>query len=131
MKSAIPLVAANDRMSARTSSTTLAAEQHQQSSVAPRDEENVPPVEKTEDKQTADPNIVVWEEGDRENPRNWKTLYKCWVTFQLGMLALAASLGSSIISPAENDIARYVGVGREVAVLSISLYMLAPPSGGL
>lgn len=117
------IVAANDTMSARTSSTTLPTEQHQHLSVAPRDEENVPPVEKTENKQTVDSNIVVWEEGEKDNPRNWKTPYKCWVTFQLGMLALAASLGSSIISPAENDIARYVGVGREVAVLSISLYM--------
>ena len=40
------------------------------------------------------------------------------------MLALAASLGSSIISPANKTIAKYVGISSEVAVLSISLYNL-------
>lgn len=67
---------------------------------------------------------VDWEGPDDSlNPRNWSTGYKSWITFQLGMLALAASLGSSIISPAGSAIARYVGVSDEVAVLSISLYM--------
>jgi multidrug resistance protein len=40
------------------------------------------------------------------------------------MLALAASLGSSIIAPAEEAIAAYTGVSVEVSVLSISLYVL-------
>ncbi len=70
-----------------------------------------------------DPNLVGWEEGEKENPRNWSTAYKSWLTFQLGMLALAASMGSSIIAPAERTIAKYTGVSSEVAVLSISLYM--------
>ncbi|KAK6607733.1 MFS multidrug transporter [Botrytis cinerea] len=45
--------------------------------------------------------LVGWDgDDDQGNPRNWSTLYKSWITFQLGMLALSASLGSSIISPA-------------------------------
>ena len=68
--------------------------------------------------------LVGWDgDDDQGNPRNWSTLYKSWITFQLGMLALSASLGSSIISPAGKTIAAYVGVGSEVSVLSISLYM--------
>lgn len=68
--------------------------------------------------------LVDWDgDDDQGNPRNWSTLYKSWITFQLGMLALSASLGSSIISPAGKTIAAYVGVGSEVSVLSISLYM--------
>lgn len=68
--------------------------------------------------------LVDWDgDNDQGNPRNWSTLYKSWITFLLGMLALSASLGSSIISPAEDTIATYVGVGSEVSVLSISLYM--------
>lgn len=70
-----------------------------------------------------DPNLVDWDENDPDNPRNWSTTYKCWITFQLGMLALAASLGSSIISPAEGVISEYVGVSSEVMVLAISMYM--------
>jgi hypothetical protein len=41
----------------------------------------------------------------------------------MGMLALCGSLGSSIISPAEEVIAKYAGVSSEVMVLMISLYM--------
>ncbi len=100
------------------------------------DEENPPPsaladiekgeVEARANKEARDPNIVGWDEdNDTENPRNWSTGYKSWITFQLGMLALTASLGSSIISPANNTIARYTGVSSEVVVLSVSLYMYA------
>jgi len=78
-----------------------------------------------------DPNIVDWEVNDPENPRNWSTKYKSWLTFELGMLALAASMGSSIISPAGATIAKYVGVSREVSVLSISLYILGFAFGPL
>ena len=75
--------------------------------------------------------LVEWAENDPDNPRNWSNGYKSWLTFQLGMLALAASLGSSIISPAEDAISTYVGVSREVTVLSISLYILGFAFGPL
>ena len=75
--------------------------------------------------------LVDWDEDDQANPRNWSTGYKSWITFQLGMLALAASLGSSIIAPAENAISAYTGVSHEVAVLSISLYVLGFAFGPL
>ena len=89
----------------------------------PSDEETALP-SKDDEKAKKDPNIVDWEgDNDPENPRNWSTEYKGWITVQLGFLALSASLGSSIISPAEDAIAEYVGVSSEVAVLSVSLYM--------
>lgn len=67
--------------------------------------------------------LVKWDQDDPLNPQNWPVAYKCWVTFQLGMLALAGSLGSSIMTPAEDTIAEYVGVSNEVVVLDVSLYM--------
>jgi hypothetical protein len=71
-----------------------------------------------------DAHLVGWDGPfDKENPRNWSTPYKAWITFQLSMLALAASMGSSIIAPANKEIARYVGVSSEVAVLTVSLYV--------
>lgn len=80
--------------------------------------------EYVETKDKKDPNIVGWAgDDDPENPRNWASGYKSWITVQLGFLALAASLGSSVISPAGNAVAEYVGVSSEVSVLSISLYM--------
>jgi hypothetical protein len=89
----------------------------------PNDEEIPLPPKKEPKKDGKDPNIVGWEENDKENPRNWSNGYKYWITFQLGMLALAASLASSIVAPAEKVIADYVGVSSEVAVLAVSLNM--------
>lgn len=74
---------------------------------------------------------VDWELNDPENPRNWTTAYKGWLTLQLGMLAFASSLGSSIISPANNAISRYAHVSPEVATLSLSLYVLGFAFGPL
>jgi hypothetical protein len=88
----------------------------------PPDEENPGASTEKEDGSTAC-NIVGWERDDARNPRNWSLRYKIWITFQMGMLALCGSLGSSIISPAEEVIAKYAGVSSEVMVLMISLYM--------
>jgi predicted MFS family arabinose efflux permease len=74
--------------------------------------------------QDTDPFLVRWEENDPDDPFNWSNGRKSWITFQLGMLALAASLASSIISPAQGAIVAYTGVSEEVAVLDISLYIL-------
>ena len=75
-----------------------------------------------------DPRYMVrWEEGDPENPQNWSTLFKSWVTLQLSMLALAASATSSMIAPANRIIAEYIGVSETVAVLNVSLFVYAVP----
>jgi hypothetical protein len=100
------------------------SEQAWTTSTPPNDEENVLPSEDHQEKEKRDPNIVDWDgDTDPANPRNWSVGYKSWITFQLGMLALAASLGSSIIAPGEDAIAEYVGVSSEATVLAISLYM--------
>ncbi|PSK44020.1 hypothetical protein B9Z65_1737 [Elsinoe australis] len=78
-----------------------------------------------------DPLIVDWDVDDPENPKNWSLWYKIFVTGQLGMLALAASMGSSIISPATNTIAEVAGVGEVTAVLALSLYVLGFAFGPL
>lgn len=88
------------------------------------DEENPSTATSTEKEESgAASNVIGWERDDPDNPRNWSLGFKAWITFQLGMLALSGSLGSSIISPAEEVIAKYVGVSSEVTVLMISLYM--------
>jgi hypothetical protein len=68
--------------------------------------------------------VVKWDgDNDPENPQNWSTSYKSWLTLQLSLLAFAASLASSIIAPANNTVAKYVGVSENVVVLTISLYV--------
>jgi hypothetical protein len=39
------------------------------------------------------------------------------------MLALVGSLASSITTPADDTIAKYIGVNSEAAVLDVSLYL--------
>ena len=67
--------------------------------------------------------LVRWEENDPGNPRHWPMGRRLYVTFQLGMLAFASSVGSSITSPATNIIRDEIHVSDEVAVLPISLYV--------
>ncbi|KIW08288.1 uncharacterized protein PV09_01206 [Verruconis gallopava] len=68
--------------------------------------------------------LVGWDENDPENPYNFPDWQKWFITGQLGLLALAASLGSSITAPANGVIAQHFGVSREVSVLTISLFVL-------
>ncbi|KAF2668479.1 MFS general substrate transporter [Microthyrium microscopicum] len=66
---------------------------------------------------------VKWKDNDPENPYNWSTKKKSWITFQLGMLALAGSAASAIIAPGEDQIAKEFNISGEATVLTISLYV--------
>lgn len=74
---------------------------------------------------------VSWEIGEPANPRNWSKAYKWWLTIQLDLLALTASLGSSIIAPSEQAITVEFRTPVEVSVLCISLYILGFAIGPL
>jgi hypothetical protein len=67
--------------------------------------------------------LVDWADNDPGNPHNWSTGYRSWHTFQLSVLALAASLASSIIAPTNLVLARHLGVSQEAIVLDVSLYV--------
>ncbi|OKL58166.1 hypothetical protein UA08_06409 [Talaromyces atroroseus] len=68
--------------------------------------------------------VVKFDEGDPDNPKNFKTSYKVFLTFQMSMLALSGSLGSSIVSPGQSKIESQLNVGAEVATLTLSLFVL-------
>ena len=78
----------------------------------------------TQEKSDTDNFLVDWDDDDPENPQNWSMAYKLWLTIQLALLAFIASLGSSIMSPAIDDISTYTGVSHEVNILCVSLYVL-------
>ena len=67
--------------------------------------------------------LVAWTHDDKDDPHNWSTPYRSWLTFLLGMLALSASSASAIVAPANPTIARYLGVSQELVTLNISLYV--------
>ncbi|KAH8899881.1 MFS general substrate transporter [Thozetella sp. PMI_491] len=75
--------------------------------------------------------LVQFDENDPENPQNWSVGLKCFITFQLGMLAFSGSLGSTVIAPAGPTISVYFGIGQEVVVLNVSLYIIGFAIGPL
>lgn len=68
--------------------------------------------------------MVKFEERDPENPKNFSSLHKVWMTAVLGLLAFAGSAGTSIIVPAEEVLSAYLHVSVEVTILVLSLYVL-------
>lgn len=92
--------------------------------LGPRRQDVLEQAVKVNDPEGKDEILVGWDDdNDPENPQNWSTSVKTWLTVQLSLLAFAASLASSIISPASKTIAEYVHVSQNVVVLNVSLYM--------
>ncbi|KAA8644135.1 hypothetical protein EYZ11_001705 [Aspergillus tanneri] len=75
--------------------------------------------------------LVRFEDGDKENPKNWKPYYKLWLTIEMGMLAFVGSLGSSIMTPASATLSAYLDVSIEATVLVLSLFVLGFALGPL
>lgn len=69
--------------------------------------------------------LVDWDSpNDPANPRNWPLRKKIIVTVQLGITTMGASFASSSFSPAFPAIQEVFGIGRTVATLSLSLFVL-------
>ena len=62
--------------------------------------------------------------GDGEDPKSFSPLYKAFITWEMSMLAFVGSLGSSIMSPAQADLAAYLNTSEQLTVLSLSLFVL-------
>lgn len=56
---------------------------------------------------TLDALKVKFEDDDPQNPKNYSSSHKAFLVIQMAMLAMAGSLGSSIISPAATSIAEF------------------------
>ncbi|KAM6487688.1 major facilitator superfamily domain-containing protein [Trichoderma sp. SZMC 28011] len=92
-------------------------------------EESTSPAE--DEATTPTPILVKWDENEPANPFNWSTKYRAFITLQLGMIAMAASVGSSIMAPTEPTLQKVFHIGHEVSVLCISLYILGFAFGPL
>ncbi|OJJ56743.1 hypothetical protein ASPSYDRAFT_80515 [Aspergillus sydowii CBS 593.65] len=77
---------------------------------------------------TGAPNIETddenWENSPR-NPYNWSTKSKVLQVSMIASAAFTTSVGVSIISPAHSQFMEEFGVGSTVAILPLSLYVLA------
>ncbi|TBU42457.1 MFS general substrate transporter [Dichomitus squalens] len=72
-----------------------------------------------------DPNLVDWYgPDDPDNPRNWSTFKKCFVTFDLCFLTFSIYMGSSIVTPSIPALAEYFHVSTVVATLALTVFVV-------
>lgn len=71
-----------------------------------------------------DPNLVVFDENDPENPMNFTLWQKVWMSTMASYLTFAVSFSSSVFSADTKVTAEKFGVSEEVMVLGVSLYVL-------
>ncbi|GAA5879809.1 hypothetical protein JCM1840_001903 [Sporobolomyces johnsonii] len=74
--------------------------------------------------QQPDPNKVVWDENDPENPQNWTHAKRWRITAICCFLTLAVTFASSAPSSSSAQLAEQFGVGLEVTALTTSLFLL-------
>ncbi|GAM91137.1 hypothetical protein ANO11243_091840 [Dothideomycetidae sp. 11243] len=68
--------------------------------------------------------VIDWDgPNDPENPRNWSTGKKCFVTFLICILTTSVYIGSAIYTPGEKLVAAEFGVSDEVSILGLCLFV--------
>ncbi|TKY85602.1 hypothetical protein EX895_005764 [Sporisorium graminicola] len=73
-----------------------------------------------------DDNIIVgwYGDDDLENPRNWSSRKKAFVTFLIGLLTFGVYSGSAIYTPSIPGVMEHFHVGLTKATLGLSLFVL-------
>lgn len=72
----------------------------------------------------SDPNQVIWSENDPENPQNWSRGRKRMLLVVASSCAFCVTCTSSIISNAYQGIQDEFHIGRVVAILGLSLFVI-------
>ena len=69
--------------------------------------------------------LYTWDgPSDPEHPTNWPLWKKLITTVMLAATTFTISLNSAMFAPATEQVVQELGVGREVATLGTSLYLL-------
>lgn len=69
--------------------------------------------------------LVVFQENDKENPKNFSSTRKWIYTFTLGFVCFVVALGSAIVTGDLEKPAKYFGVSEEVIILaSVTTFVL-------
>ena len=77
--------------------------------------------------ETEDSNIVVWEDGDKENPYTWPLSRKWLMTILLVMGVLSVNIGTSVLSGSGDAIGEEYHQSREITVLITTCFLLVSP----
>lgn len=70
-------------------------------------------------------------ETNYDNPKNWPVYLKAFFCFEIGFLCLSVYIGLSIYTAGMKDLQQEFGVGREVALLPMVLFVLGYGVGPL
>ncbi len=68
--------------------------------------------------------MVAFEPNDPDNPKNWTRLKKWWITMVVAVTCLVVALCSSVITPGIQGVVDEFNVSREVALLSITVFVV-------
>lgn len=68
--------------------------------------------------------LVTFKQNDPENPKNWSKAYKWYITMVVAACCFVVAFASSVITPDINGVAEEFNVSREVALLSITFFVL-------
>lgn len=61
---------------------------------------------------------------DPDNPQNWTFLKKALHFWPTAILAFAVTTGSSLISPANQDLQTYFNISRTAAIVPLTVYVI-------
>ena len=76
--------------------------------------------------------VVTWDgDDDPENPQNWPTLQKAFFIFQISFLTTSVYMGSAVYTPGIEELMHDFGIGRVVATLPLTLFVIGYGVGPL
>ncbi|KAF7318168.1 MFS general substrate transporter [Mycena chlorophos] len=68
--------------------------------------------------------LVTWKEKDPEDPRNWSSLWRWYITLVVALAVVAVAFGSAVVTGDFEDIESEFGVSEVVTALSVSLMVV-------
>ncbi|KAJ7062878.1 MFS general substrate transporter [Mycena amicta] len=68
--------------------------------------------------------LVTWKENDPDDPRNWSTLSRWYITLVVALAVVAVAFGSAVVTGDFEDIESDFGAGEVVTALTVSLMVV-------
>jgi hypothetical protein len=68
--------------------------------------------------------LVTFQPGDPDNPKNWSKVFKWYITMVVAATCFVVAFSSSIVTPDIAGVAEEFNVSQEVALLSITLFVV-------
>lgn len=68
--------------------------------------------------------LVTFQPGDPENPKNWSKAFKWYITMVVALTCFVVAFASSVVTPDIDGVAEEFNVSTEVALLSITLFVV-------